>query len=489
MGMNPIADLCPTQVERLPRGVHPCREYRAFNHERDQWVDYREFLYETAHGIAHIVLASGRSLEQGMAAADRLLNAGSASAILETGIYGTVNSLQNHRYLCSSSPLGLALARSGAYTEWSSERLLKILTGDGQTRASCPHRSMANRPALVFTYEPFAERAQRRIEPGCVPPEVKLKYAKSFGDDHGRLFLAGKIANRWSDAFYQSVLNNVDYDLWITEDEKSAMCLSLLPMLLGLKMDVIGIPGNWARGSKREMDIWKLATELEAYRFMTAEGARRRVGIVFPQHSWLDAESVDALLRLCKTLRETGALVFVAVVPSAARQKRIDHFFAKHCVRGNVFDFGPMLDLLHRSVHLDRDYEFSHPAPDVSCRLKSLGEQAEAFCEVQEKLRDKPFAELPPRVVDQVVSEIGHLATGEEGGDSFLHEYRALSLEDQASRWADWMAQNPFQAKLDCELDVIIPSAFRTPGASSGEFLPLQTAPDPLISTDADAHP
>ena len=468
--MNPIVDLSPTQVESLPRGLHSCREYRVFDHERAQWVLYREFLYETAHGIAHIILAPGRNLQQGMAAADRLLKGCSTNTLLETGVYGIVNSVRNHEEACSGSPLVLAVARSGVHTEWSSERMLEILSGDGQTRPSRLHRSMVNRPALMFRYQPFAERGYLRIKPGYVPPEVKLKYAAPVGCASNELFLAGKIANRWSDAFYQSVLTNVDYNLWITDDEKSAMCLSLLPLLLGLKMDVIGIPGNWSRGSHREMDIWKLATELEVYHFMTAEGARRRVGIVFRQNSWLDAESVDALLRLCKTLREAGASVFVAVVPSEARQEGIDHFFAKHCVRGNVLDFGPMLDLLSRSIYLDGDYEVSHPAPDMSCRLKSLGEQAEAFYEVQEKLRDKPFTELPPRVIDRVVSEIGHLATGEEGGDSFRHEFRALSLEDQASRWADWMAQNPFQTKLDRELDSFIPPVFRDRGSIATRF-------------------
>jgi hypothetical protein len=483
--MNPIVDLSPTQVESLPRGVHPCREYRVFDHERDQWVLYREFLYETAHGKAHIVLAPGRNLQQGMTAADRLLKGSSANTLLELGVYGIVNSVRNHEDLCSGSPLALVVARSGAHTEWSSERMFEILTGTGQTRAARLHRSMVNRPALMFPYQPFAQRGYLRIKPGYVPPEVKLKYAAPVGCASNELFPAGKIANRWSDSFYQSVLTNVDYNLWITEDEESAMCLSLLPMLLGLKMDVIGVPGNWARGSKRGLDIGKLATELEAYRFMTAEGTRRRVGIVFPQNSWLDAESVDALQCLCKTLREAGALVFVAVVLSEARQKNIGDFFAKHCVEGNVFNFTPILDLLNRSVHVDQDYEINFPTPDVSCRLKSLGERAEAFCEVQEKLRDKRFTELPSGIVDQVVLELGRLATDEEDANSYLEQFRAFSLEDQAARWADWMVQNPFQTKLDRKLESFIPPPFRDRGSIAARFcfeaaannrLPLETS-------------
>jgi hypothetical protein len=458
--MNPRIDLSPTEVERLPRGVHPRREYRVFDHERDQWVRHREFLYETAHGAAHIVLAPGRSLLQGMAAADRLLKEGSASTICEHGVSGAVNSVRNYEELCSGSPLTLALARFGVHTEWSAERILEILVGDHQTRPSRLHRNIASRPGLMFPYQPLVERSYRRIELGYGPPEVKLKY-----DDRNHLFLAGKIANRWSDAFYQSVLNNVDYNLWITEDEKSAMCLALLPMLLGLKMDVIGIPGNWTWDGKRDLDI-----TLEAYRFRSPSDTRRLVGIVVNQESWRNPNAVERLLHLCKALREAGALVFVAVIPLGYRQGGIGEFFAKHCVRENVFDLGPMLDLLNRSVYLDRDYEVSHPAPDVSCRLKSLGERAEAFCEVQEKLSDKPFAQLSPGVVDKVVFELGQLATGEEGGDRFLQEFRALSLDNQASRWADWMARNPFQTELDRELDAFIPPPFRERARMSGQF-------------------
>lgn len=466
--MNPIVDLSPTQVESLPRGLHSCREYRVFDHERDQWVLYREFLYETAHGIAHIVLAPGRNLQQGMAAADRLLKGCSTNTLLETGVYGIVNSVRNHEEACSGSPLVLAVARSGVHTEWSSERMLEILSGDGQTRPSRLHRSMVNRPALMFRYHPFAERGYSRIKPGYVPPEVQLKYAAPVGCASNELFLAGKIANRWSDAFYQSVLSNVNYHLWITADEKSAMCLSLLPVLLGSKLDVIGIPGIGVWGRKPGQDIGRLAPELGAYRFRSPEGARRLVGIAFDQESWRNPKAADALLRLCKALREAGALVFVAVIPPGYRQNGIADFFAKHCIQGNVLDFTRILDLLNRSVHVVQDYELNFPTPDVSCRLKSLGEQAEAFSEVQEKLRDKPFSQLPPLVIDQVVSEIGHLATGEDGGDCFLHGFRAL--EDQASRWADWMAQNPFQAEQERELDAIIPPAFRVRAGMSNRF-------------------
>jgi len=467
MGMNPKIDLSPKEVERLPRGVHPCREYRVFDHERDQWVGYREFLYETSHGVAHIVLAPERSLQQGMAAADRLLKAGPASTLLETSIYGTVNSVRNHEDLCSGSTLALAVARSGAHTEWSSERLLEIVTAHGQIRASCLHRSMVNRPALVF--QPFAERSQRRIEPGHVPPEAKQTYATAFGS-RNELFPAGKIVNRWSDAFYQSVLSTVNYHLWITNDEKDAMCLSLLPMLLGLKMDVIAIPGIGFRGRKPEKDILRLVPELEAYRLKSPEGAHRLVGIAVGQESWRNPKTADALLRLSKELREAGALVFVAVIPPEGRQNGIADFFAKHCIDGNIFDFAPILGLLNRSVYVDQDYEISFPTPDVSCRLKSLVEQGQAFSELQEKLKDKPFAELRTGLVNQVVLELGRFVSDEKSADSYLERFRQLSLEDQAARWADWVAQNSFQTNLDRELDAFIPPAFRDRGSVPARF-------------------
>lgn len=135
-----------------------------------------------------------------------------------------------------------------------------------------------------------------------------------------------------------------------------------------------------------------------------------------------------------------------------------------------MIDFAPILDLLNRSVHVDQDYEINFPAPDVSCRLKSLGEQAEAFFEVQERLKDKTFAELPSGIVDQVVVELGRLAAEQKDADSYFEAFRALSLEDQTSRWAGWMAQNPFQTELDRELDVVVPPALRGRSGMSFRF-------------------
>ncbi len=463
--MNPIIDLSPKEVERLPRGVHPGREYRAFDHEREQWVCYREFLYETAHGNAHIALAPGRSLQQGMATAEQLLKSNSAGTIVEAGVYGTVNSVRNHEALHSGLPLALAIARSGARTEWSSEHPLEILTSDGQTRGCGLHRSMANRPALVF--RPVAQESYRRIQPGHVSREAKRTYAVLTAT-RNEVFLAGRIANRWSDAFYQSVLSNVNYHLWITNDEQDAMCLSLLPMLLGLKVDVIAIPGIglWKHDPRNEI----LPPELGAYRFKSPDGARRLVGIAFGHESWCDPKTADALLRLRKALRKAGALVFVAVIPPGYRQNGIADFFAKHCVQGNVLDFALMLGLLNRSVYVAQDYDVAFPTPDVLCRLRSLAEQAEAFFEVQEKLRHKTFTELTADAVDRVVLEFGRHATDNDSAHRNLEGFRALSLEDQASCWADWMARNPFQTELDRELDAFVPPIFRGRSEAPGQF-------------------
>ncbi len=463
--MNPIIDLSPKEIESLPRGVHPGSEYRVFDHEREQWVCYREFLYETAYGDALITLAPGRCLQQGMATAEELLKSNSTGTIVEGGAYGTVNSIRNHKTLYSQSLLALAVARSGAHTEWSSERLLEIFTGNGETRASELYRSMANRPALVF--HPFAQAGYRRIHAAHAAPEGERAYAVLPGSQN-ELFLAGKIANRWSDAFYQTVLSNVNYHLWITDDEKDAMCLSLLPMLLGLKMDVIAIPGIGLR--KRDSRKESLPPELEAYRFNSPDGARRLVGIAFGQERWRDPKTADALLRLCKALRAAGALVFVAVIPPGYEQNGIADFFAKHCAQGNALDFAPILDLLNRSALVDRDYAINFPAPDVSCRLKSLGEQAERFSEVQHKLRDKPFSTLPADVVDQVVLELSVQATDERSTEQRLEEFRVLSLEGQAARWAEWMTQNPFQTQRGRELDAFVPPIFRRPSEILGQF-------------------
>ena len=207
------------------------------------------FLYETALGSAHIVVAPGKNLREGIAVADRLLKEDSATTILEPGIYGTVNSIRNHADLCSGAPLTLALARSGAYTERSVGRILEVFTGGGKIQPSRLHRIMADRPALTFPYQPFAEHSYRRIKPGCTPPEVKLKYATPFGTSRNELFLTGKIINRWSDPFYRSVLADVNYDLWITEGEKKAMCLALLPLLEAgvVARETIRAPPFWSQ--------------------------------------------------------------------------------------------------------------------------------------------------------------------------------------------------------------------------------------------------
>ena len=144
------------------------------------------------------------------------------------------------------------IARSGAYTERSVGRILDTFTGYGLIPPSRLHRLMADRPALTFPYHPFVDRSYRRIKPACVPPEIKMKYATALGTQQNEVLLAGKIANRWSDDFYERVLKNVDYTLWIAEGEKKALCLSMIPLLAAAKADVIGIPGGMDVGQKAE---------------------------------------------------------------------------------------------------------------------------------------------------------------------------------------------------------------------------------------------
>src|ERR1035441_8797020 len=109
MTMKTLVDLNPKGDARLPRGVHPCREYQVFDHERESWVRYQEFLYEAATGSAYIVVAPGKNLQEGMAAADRLLKGDEATTILESGIYGTANSIRNHADPCSAAAGAVAV--------------------------------------------------------------------------------------------------------------------------------------------------------------------------------------------------------------------------------------------------------------------------------------------------------------------------------------------------------------------------------------------
>lgn len=466
MAANSVIDLNPKGNARLPRGVHPCREYQVFDHERGAWVHYQEYLYETAMGCAHIVVAPGKDMREGMAAADRLLQAESATTILEPGLYGTVNSIRNHSDLYSGAPLTLALARSGAYTEWGGGRILEVFTGGGQVQPSRLQRTIANRPALAFPYQPFAGNSYRRIKPGNTPCGGRMKFATPFGAARNELFLAGRIVNRWSEVFYRSVLANVSYDLWIAEGEMSALCLSLLPLLLGLKMDVVGIPGARMWSCQQGPDCWKLAPELEVYCFKGQGGAHRRVGLLLDQDRWRNLKVADALLRLCKALRGAGASVLVAITPPEFRPKGIDEFMAKHCVHENILNFGPLLDVMEHSVVVDQDYAVNYPSPEMSWHLKSLTEQAQAFREVQEKFRDRDFGELPSETVEGVVADVGRLLSADEtDGAGYLEEFQALPRESQALRWAEWMFHNPFQTELDHQLDPFIPGIFRGRGS------------------------
>lgn len=447
----------------LPRGVRAHREYRAYDHTNGTWVSYVEFTYHTSIGVAHICLGPGASLRTGMETAIRLLQDDRSPSVFGLDNYGVCNSLKNHEDLCSGSPLSLVVARSGAYTERSVGRILDTFTGRGQIQPLRLHRLMADRPVLTFPYQPFSSKSYRRIKPAYVPPEIKMKYVTPLGTEQNELLLAGKIANRWPDDFHARVRQEVDYALWITEGEKKAMCLSMVPLLLGAPMDVVGIPGVWMWGKKQTDGAWKLAPDLSAYTF-AKEGRHRMVGIVFDNDSWRNPKVADALLKLCECLRLAGAMVFVAVIPPGEDQKGVDDFFAKHCLIEAGLNFEPLLSMLGSAICLDRRYGVNYPSPDVACRLKTLAEKAEEFGAVRDRYRDFAFADIGQDEVGEVADKIGMFVdpdSSELNGGRFLANFRALSAGDRESRWQEWMRSNPFQIELDRQLDRYIPGIFR----------------------------
>jgi|GEM_PF-3414220 len=473
--------------QNLPRGVHGFREYRVYDHEKETWVNYVEFVYRTSIGAAHICLGPGKSLRTGMETALKLLQDDRNPFLKGLDSYGVGNSLKNYEDLASSTPLSLVIARSGAYTERSVGRILDTFTGYGLIPPSRLHRLMADRPALTFPYHPFVDRSYRRIKPACVPPEIKMKYATALGTQQNEVLLAGKIANRWSDDFYERVLKNVDYTLWIAEGEKKALCLSMIPLLAAAKADVIGIPGVWMWGKKQSDGTWKLAPELNAYTYAT-EGRRRRVGIVFDNDSWKNPKVADALLKLCDCLRSSGAMVFVTVIPPGSDQKGIDDFFLKHCVTEHGFDFKPLLDLLDNAIYVDKKLPVNYPSPEVACRLKTLIERAEGFEEVQKEYGEKRLSEISETVVADVVSSIGMYLdpqSSEFHGGQFLASFRGLPVDTQLLRWGEWMEMNPFQVELDRQLDSYIPGVFRgraaqEPSVTLGQVVKENLRPEQL---------
>ena len=153
-----IVDFKPrSRINKLPRGVFFSREFRVYDHEAAAWVVYQQFLYEgSCGGVAHITLRQGKSLEEGLRAAQRLLQENDATFLSQPAVYGVSNSVKNHDDLHSGAPLPLAIARSGAYTERSVGRILQIFTGNYKIQPSRLNRLMADRPALTFSYRPYA---------------------------------------------------------------------------------------------------------------------------------------------------------------------------------------------------------------------------------------------------------------------------------------------------------------------------------------------
>ncbi len=305
-------DLSPKRlVEILPRGVTHRAQYNAFNPGMGRFVEVNEYHYETAFGMANVVVLEGNSLEAGLKLAERLLKNNRQPMVIEDKARGVVNSVKNYEDLFSGSPLNLAICRAGCYTETDENKLLDIITGKRIMRSKL-HRQMVSRPGLVFSYHPYQAEGYVRLKPGYVPPEVKLKYVTPLGTKHNEILYAGNLLNARKPEMVQRMRQDADYMLWLTEGEKKAHCLSLVPLLTGAKMDVLGIPGVWMWGAKQEGD-WDLAPELSAYRFVD-RAQHRIVGILFDQDSWRNPRVADALLRLCGTLRKQGALVVVGVI-------------------------------------------------------------------------------------------------------------------------------------------------------------------------------
>ena len=453
--------------KNLPRGVHLLHEFSTFDHELQTWRKYLELLYQTSMGTAYICLGPDKNLKLGMETAVKLLQDDKQASLASGPSYGVNNSLKNFEDLGASSLHPFVIARSGIYTERSVRKILDSFTG-GRIQPTRLHRLMADRPAMTFPYQPYAPTSYKRVKPAYVPPEIKMKYVTAQGTEVNEIFLAGKVINRWSEPFYNKVLADTDYTLWITEGEKKSLSLAMLPLLLGAKMDVIGIPGVWMWGKKQLDGKWKLAKELASYTF-EANGKHRKVGIVFDNDSWRNPKVADALLRLSEALRSVGAMVFVCVIPKGKHQKGIDDFMTQYCLVEEGYDFEPVINLLKSSTYVEKPYAVTYPSPDVDCKLKNLIELAEEFEEVAELYGNLTFSEVPADVTRTWVAEIGMSVEGTStlNGEQFVEDFYALPAEQQAAKWATWVGANVFQAELDRLLDRHIPGVFRGRGQPS----------------------
>ncbi len=113
---------------------------------------------------------------------------------------------------------------------------------------------------------------------------------------------------------------------------------------------------------------------------------------------------------------------------------------------------------------MDRNYGVNYPSPDVSCRMKTLADKAEAFEAARDRYADRRFSTLEQEAVDEIVRDIGSfvdLDSSELNGGQYLSRFRATSEDAQISQWSDWMNRNPFQFELDSLLDRYIPGVFR----------------------------
>ena len=108
--------------------------------------------------------------------------------------------------------------------------------------------------------------------------------------------------------------------------------------------------------------------------------------------------------------------------------------------------------MLGEALYMDRNYGVNYPSPDVSCRMKTLADKAEAFEAARDRYADRRFSTLEQEAVDEIVREIGSFTdpdSSELNGGHYLSRFRASSEDAQTSQWIDWMNKNPFQFQLD----------------------------------------
>jgi hypothetical protein len=432
--MNLRIDLRPRKTDSLPRGLRCFQEYPVYDHENQKWVHYRELRYDTAQGSAFLVLPPDGELARGTSAAERLLRTRVSGSSCWGGTYGTVSSIRNHQWLTEALPLALVVARASACVESVQGEILDMAF---------------SRPGMRFPRRPFAV-------PGLSPESALEQLPR------GAFYPAARIANGWSDVFQQTICADVRWPLWILSDERSALCLSLLPLLGRLRMDVVGMPPSLElENDACDELVQKLPPGLDTYRFKSEDGVSRLVGLAFDPCYWRNPRIARSLVNLAQALRHAGAQVFVAAMPARSRQPPVVDLFRQLCWGESFIDLKPMVRLLNRATLLNQECVVNIPPPNVICDLNDLEEAAEACFRLQQRCVGRKCSELPKELVDEVAGVMAHLDVNGPNVDGNPMEFYLLPAAAQAAQWNRWMTENPFQSKLDCILSAYVPEFFR----------------------------